>query len=501
MLYLKRNITLTISIIIGFINPLICQEYYKVIPTSAYPFSSLRNSVVIGQRMMNNGTHVAFEAYHGRPGRTNSYYGFYSADGDLVRWHELPDSNNIPFKKVFFFDSAYINSYYTAQDTFQVYSVNYGGSINWATKTFGLFDSYSFNRVNADSLFVLDTNGYYSLLELSHGVKTAKWRADSLFLKIEADLSLDSIISLNRVGVTDSFEFYEISCTDSGRFEKYLVTYPFNCRCWNLVTSLNEKQLIIQEKSPFIFSQEPIQLLGDSMVSDLMILDSSLDTLWNKTITEPAFLKKDSTFSLVPKNISQNGQGYFLLEAAQSRRSNESFIQNQYQIGVNFLVLDSTFQQVINLTIWPKDTIGRVIDLLYSSNAYLESYSKFYLDSRKALTVILSRDQQGLGDPLLMIHRTGENGISFLNLGKEPINHEFIELFPNPTNGITILKTDFDLAKPTILRIYDAKGIQVNEQKLLEKETELSFEGFKPGLYMVSVSSGGFNKKQKLLVY
>lgn len=44
--------------------------------------------------------------------------------------------------------------------------------------------------------------------------------------------------------------------------------------------------------------------------------------------------------------------------------------------------------------------------------------------------------------------------------------------------------------------------IRENKRALLSMvDPQLSFEGFKPGLYMVSVSSGGFNKKQKLLVY
>lgn len=432
MLDLKGNWALLLSLIIGLNNPIISQEYYKVIPTSAYPLSSLRNNVVIGQRLMNDGMHVAFEAYHGRPGRTNSYYGYYSSAGDLISWHELPDSNNTSGKKVYFFDSIYINSYSVNLDTTQLYSVNYNGSINWATQIDGLFDSYSYNRTNPDSLFALDTNGYFTLIDLKQGIKAPRWRADSLFTKVEDMLLIDSLMSLNRVGVDDSVEFYEISYVDSNRLKRQLVQFLSTCKCWTQMVPLDGKQLILQESSPLIFSQGPIQLLGDSMESELLIQNSKLDTLWIEGVKEPAFLKIDSTFITVPTSISLNDQGYFLLEVSRSRRSNTSFIQHQFQMGVNYIVLDSTFQQVIDLTIWPKDTIGRVIDVLYSSNPYVESCSKFYLDSNKALTVIISRDQRGLGEPLLMIHRTGNNGISFLDQKVESINGLLIEVFPNP---------------------------------------------------------------------
>lgn len=474
------------------------QEYYKVIPTSAYPLSSLRSSVVIGQRLMSSGTHVAFQAYHGRPGRTNSYYGFYSALGELVSWHELPDLNNIPFKNVYFFDSSYVYDYYTSQDTFALYSASYSGTINWGTKIFGIYDSYSYHKKNPDSLFALDTNGYYSLIDLKNGGKTAKWRADSLFSRIEATLSIDTLISLNRVGVTDSVEYYEASGIKLGSFEKYLVSYLLSCHCWNFVTPLNLKQLIIQDAGPLIFSQWPIQLLGDSMKSDLMILNSSLDTLWNKTITEPALLKKDSTFTITPRSISLNAGGYYLLETRRSRRSNESFIQNQYQIGVNYEVLDSTFNQVLNLTIWPKDTIGRVIDEFYSSNDFVESRSKFYLDSTKALTVIISRDQQGLGNPLLMIHRTGKNGISFLNQQITRINKLVLEVFPNPCNEAIIIYGGEQ-------EKYTAEIFSMDGQKLLEKTgasgAKLSISELVPGRYILHVTeSDGTRFQPSILI-
>lgn len=464
---------------------LAAQEYYKVIPTSAYSFSSLRYSEVIGQRLTNNGIHVAFEAYHGRPGRTNSYFGFYSALGDLVSWHELPDFNNIPSKKVYFFDSSYVYYYYTAQNTFQLFSVSYSGTINWETETFGVYDSYSYHQKNPDSLFALDTNGYYSLIDVKNGGKRAKWRADSLFSRIEASLSIDTLMSLNRVGVTDSVEYYKISGMLSGSFEKYLVTYQLNCHCWNIVTPLIGKQLIIKDAGPLIFSQAPIQLLGDSMASDLLIINSQLDTLWKKATIEPALLRADSTFMIIYKNISLNGQGHYLLETRRSRRSNESFIQNQFQIGVKYEVLDSTFNQVINLTIWPKDTIGRVIDEFYSSNAFVESHSKFYLDSTKALTVIISRDQQGLGDPLLMIHRTGANGISFLNSPIPAIENKLIEIYPNPFYEFTTINNKAGVD-------YKIEIFGIDGQKRLEKTgvfgSRLPLVDLEPGFYIAIIT-------------
>ncbi len=75
------------------------------------------------------------------------------------------------------------------------------------------------------------------------------------------------------------------------------------------------------------------------------------------------------------------------------------------------------------------------------------------------------------------------------------------EIFPNPTNGMVVLKTDYDFTRPTFLRVYDSHGSLMLEKKLLEKETKVNFEKFPSGFYIVSLTSERLISNQKLLVH
>lgn len=81
------------------------------------------------------------------------------------------------------------------------------------------------------------------------------------------------------------------------------------------------------------------------------------------------------------------------------------------------------------------------------------------------------------------------------------LNEMAFEIFPNPTDGIAVLKIQYDQSRPTYIKVYDSQGTLVFQKKLLQEETEVSFADLSSGLYIVSLVSQGVISNKKLIVH
>ena len=414
------------------------QGFIKPIPTSSYPLPSLKTAYVFGQHLTDDGILIAFQAYYGRPRRLKSFFGHYTPQGDLVHWHEIPDTIGNLSKKIYFFDSIYVRDQEINSESTIVQAFDYNGAELWHRFMIDCLDSYSGHVGSPTEIFIRGFNGFYEYLNPLDGTISQVWDADSLHLELQIQLGFDSVLSLDRLAKEDSGTYFMVRYELAGIQGDKIILLDHSCGCWMAKASLtNDLRLIWRDQAPLLFEQSNLQIIGDSMRSELLIMNSNLDTLWTKSLIEPAFIMEDSSYRIQEFRISSSDDGYFLLEKARSRRSKESFFPDQYQTGVHYWVLDSSFRDVLKVTLWPKDTIGRIFDKMYSTSDFLVGRNRFNVDLDSSLTVCLNIAQHGLGEAKPWIVKTGAGGQSFLHTPQiEHSERASFNIFPNPVKEV-----------------------------------------------------------------
>ena len=311
MLRLLAILVLCLNSVTGVLG----QGFLKPIPTNSYPLPSLKSAYVVGQHLKDDEIRVAFEAYFGNPGRLKYFFGTYTAQGDLVQWHEIPDTIGKTEKKFYFFDSVYVRDYEISTDSTIVQAFDYSGSELWHLYMSDYLDRYSAHVENPSELFFLGFSGFYEYLNPMNGSSSPVWKADSLHLAMQNQLNLDSILRIDRLAEVATGIYYMATYVNAGVQGSRIVFLDQSCRCWLAKANLsNNLKLVVRNGVPLLFSQSGVQLVGDSVRSDLVIMNPGLDTLWSESLMEPAFVKKDSSFIIQKYVISHNNDGYFLLE-------------------------------------------------------------------------------------------------------------------------------------------------------------------------------------------
>ncbi|WP_165824114.1 family 43 glycosylhydrolase [Pseudochryseolinea flava] len=61
------------------------------------------------------------------------------------------------------------------------------------------------------------------------------------------------------------------------------------------------------------------------------------------------------------------------------------------------------------------------------------------------------------------------------------------KVYPNPVADKITIAFEEDIKRSTSLKLYDSSGVLIKKQKLVARETEISIDGLKPGLYMLHV--------------
>lgn len=462
------------------------QGFIKPIPTSSYPLTSLKSAYVIGQHLTDDGILVAFEAYYGNPGRQKSFFGRYTVQGDLLQWHEIQDTIRKTNKKIYFFDSIYIRDYEVNSDSTIVQAFDYNGVELWHRFMIDCLDSYSGYVGSPTEIFIRGFNGFYEHLNPLDGTTSQVWDADSLRLELQIQFGFDSVLSLDRLAKEDSGTYFKVRYELAGIQGAKIILLDHSCGCWMAKASLtNDLSLVLRDQAPLFFKQSGLQIIGDSMRSELLVMNPNLDTLWTKSLIEPAFIMEDSSYRIQEFRISSSDDGYFLLEKARSRRSKESFFLDQYQTGVHYWVLDSNFRDVLKVTLWPKDTIGRVIDQMYSTSDLLVGKNRFNVDFDSSLTVCLNIAQHGLGEPKPWIVKTGARGLSFLH-ASQPDRFEGakISVFPNPVEDI--LKVSCESESYFTFKIINVSG-ELVLQGDLNGGGAIDVSGIQNGMYLLNL--------------